>query len=387
MSWFNKMNDTIEVGLDYITQKNYRVFLVLFLIIFGVYFKSIWYDYIFLDDTELIIKNHEFNSKWENIPKAFNKGVFLDDNDLFYRPILTISFIIDEKISGIELWGYHLSNIIYHIIASFLVLVFLITLGATRISSFLLSLIFAVHPVFVLAVAWVPGRNDILMTISLLLSMISFIQYLKTGLWYRLLFFFIFMLLSLFTKESSVMLIPLLVVIYFFLYRVYLKRFVYVFLITCWATVLFFIVRKQVILSDSTSSSFMNYIEVVWFNRMAVLQHLGNLFIPVKLSVMHYIKDFPVYPGIISLIFVIFILFSLKKMKIVIIGIFIYLAFLLPALINVFSMEHRLYFPSIGILVIIAFSFSKYINRFFAIILVIIMLMANIQYQRNFANG
>jgi len=389
MKWLNSLNMKMESLLEKLLMNNYKVFVVLFIIVFGLYFKSLWYNYTFLDDADLIIKNHEFLSKWENIPKSFIKGVFMEEDDKYYRPILTVSFIIDEKFSGTELWGYHLSNIVYHLIATFLLFYFLITINASRYNAFILAVVFAVHPVFVLAVAWVPGRNDILMAIFLLLSLISFVRYLNLTKVIYLCQTIIFFSLSLFTKESSIMFLPTAVLYFLLFQRTSVKQFTISMFFSSVSLVLFLIIRGKIVGSEMTISLINNYLSVIWYNKLALLQHLGNFFLPIKLSVMHTIHDYPNYLGVISLFFVCVILyFKRTNLRIFIFAFFIYFSFFVPSLVNLISMEHRLYFPAIGLIIILSsITINNKIIKGLLTLIVLILVLLNLAYQSNFQNG
>ena len=139
---------------------------------FLLYARTVLFKFVYLDDNSLILDNFFFIRRLSNIAAAFRNDVFISSSfaDAYYRPLLTTSFILDAQLSGQSPVLYHLSNIIYHIIASMLVYKLFKTLKIKKDTSLILALVFVVHPVLTQAVAWIPGRNDSLLTIFFISS-------------------------------------------------------------------------------------------------------------------------------------------------------------------------------------------------------------------------
>ena len=77
-----------------------------------------------------------------------------------------------------------------------------------------LAIVFAVHPLQVIAVAWVPGRNDPLLAVFVLSSLLQLIRFQRTGSGLACGLHILCLALALFTKESALALLvvqPLLV--------------------------------------------------------------------------------------------------------------------------------------------------------------------------------
>jgi len=77
---------------------------VTWLIIVGVllFGKTLFFDFSFFDDNVLILDNIGFLRNIGNIFKAFQMDVFhlVGHSAAYYRPILTISFMIDAILGG-----------------------------------------------------------------------------------------------------------------------------------------------------------------------------------------------------------------------------------------------------------------------------------------------
>jgi len=104
------------------------------------------------------------------------------------RPLGILTFAIDYKIHGLDVWGYHLVNLIIHLINAFFVwwLTWL-TLSTPAMKdeaisryktmiAFLTSLLFVTHPLATQSVTYIAQRFASLATLFYLLSLILFVQ-------------------------------------------------------------------------------------------------------------------------------------------------------------------------------------------------------------------
>jgi protein O-mannosyl-transferase len=80
----------------------------------------------------------------------------------YYRPMVTLSFAVDHAIHGDNAAGYHLTNVVLHLVCA-LLLYFLLRKGNVREAvAALLTIAWALLPRLAEAAAWVSGRTDIL---------------------------------------------------------------------------------------------------------------------------------------------------------------------------------------------------------------------------------
>ena len=350
---------------------------------FIVYLPSLFFKFTYFDDHILVLENQGFLRHWSNIPVAFQREVFhaYGGGAGYYRPFLTLSFIWDAHWSGINPFCYHLTNIILHVAVSCLVYLVLTQISnagiqiknsknskGDRINLFL-ALLFAVHPVLVQAVAWIPGRNDSLLTLFILLSFYFFLRSKRYFL--HLLFF----LCALFTKETALA-FPFVLWFYsYFCARNHLclkprqKWKYYTGWAVCMAVFLFakyFVIGNLAIgmtLKDIALSMAKNF--------PALFLFIGKVFLPVNLSVLPILRDSNLVIGeAVSAIIAIILglwFFSTKarylcdkaatrtagpEFAIIFFGIVWFLAFLLPPFILPvpYFLEHRTYLPMMGVL-------------------------------------
>jgi tetratricopeptide (TPR) repeat protein len=129
--------------------------------------------------------------------------IFKEDRGLYanYHPLTTLSLAINHVVSGTSPMGYHLTNLLLHLLNTFLVFIFILLLPGRRIfAASIIALLFGIHPMHVESVAWISERKDVLYTLFFLGSLVSYQQYLMRNddlKWYLLaLFLFTCSLLS-----------------------------------------------------------------------------------------------------------------------------------------------------------------------------------------------
>lgn len=121
------------------------------------------YGFTHLDDHELVVAARAIPPSPSGLSSAFNQSYFGGRSTSYYRPIVSLSLAADTRYSGPNAWGYHLSNTLLHAAVTLLLFALARRLGFRATEAFIAAGLFAVHPVNVAAVAWIPGRNDLLM--------------------------------------------------------------------------------------------------------------------------------------------------------------------------------------------------------------------------------
>jgi len=187
-----------------------RIALLLALVAFLVHARSIGFGFSPLDDRLLILDRLGWLAQPEHLLDAFREGVFLGKERNYYRPLLTVSFMPDTWLGGGAPWAYHLTNVLLHVAGTLLAFRCLEALGAARGAAAALALLFAAHPLSAHAVAWIPGRNDTLLAVWILAALACFDRALAGRVWWSVAHAAC-LLLALLTKETAVLLPPLLV--------------------------------------------------------------------------------------------------------------------------------------------------------------------------------
>lgn len=162
---------------------------------------------------ELIARN--FWSNWLDVPTT-----------RFYRPLISVFMVSDYLIWGTNGLGFHLTNLVFHLIST--ISIYLIATSLLRTVrrancqnnwqenwqdtcpyGFFAAAIFGLYPIHPEAVSWITGRVDTIVTAFILLSLYSYIKFRQEKKTPYFIGSLIFMMLSLASKEMAVILPPL----------------------------------------------------------------------------------------------------------------------------------------------------------------------------------
>lgn len=334
--------------------------LILVLLTATVYFKSLFLDYTRLDDSIFIIENATYNSDPGNILVSFQRGLFNPTKDAYYRPVFLVDFILESRLFGTSPAGYHFTNLLFHLISVILLYIFLKKISIPPPDAFLLSAIFSVHPVLTQAVAWIPGRNDMLLMIFLMSSFLFLLRYLEKRDPLSLILQTLFLLIALFTKETAIIVPVIMAAFLFFLKRTPIRQ---MFLpASGWiiAVIIWFYVRSKATLASGWIEP--EAMLSAGLSRLGVIiQYIGKIFLPVNLTVFPEYQDVSLVWGFIATtMFIALIIWSKSyRHPVTYLGLFWFLVFLVPVLIVPKSLndqvfEHRLYLPLVGILIMLS---------------------------------
>jgi tetratricopeptide (TPR) repeat protein len=152
---------------------------VLCLLVSIGYANSLWNDFAY-DDRVIIVLNKSIQSL-RNIPALLvsdywsnyrmPQGVADPGSSGLYRPLVTISYALNYAVSGLQAMGYHLANLVLHVLVSWCVYLFGLQLGLSVWGAVAAAVLFAAHPIHAEAVTGIVGRADLLMTLGMLASL------------------------------------------------------------------------------------------------------------------------------------------------------------------------------------------------------------------------
>jgi len=155
-------------------KKKLIVYIVLTLATFAVYWQLNQYGFIILDDGTYVTKNIHVQS---GITLEGFRWAFSTTYAEFWHPLTWLSLMFDYQLYGLNAGGYHLTNLILHIISTLLLFwLFNRMTGAIWRSAFIAGL-FALHPLHVESVAWISERKDILSAFFWMLTLCLYVSY------------------------------------------------------------------------------------------------------------------------------------------------------------------------------------------------------------------
>lgn len=260
-----------------------------------LYTRTVTYGFSCLDDQWLILHNEEFLRSATAFETSFTHPVLAR----YYRPLFMISLLMDYRLYNLQPAGYHLTNLLLHLACLYALFRLLRLNGASQKSSVFFTLLFGIHPVNLHAVAWVPGRNDLLLCLFALSAIIFIQKWAVTGRMSFLGLHFLSFTGALLTKENA----ALLPVVFFLILRMLERRTLYRVLIPIlWLLFVgaWFIARNRV--GDLPESVLQAEGSRVVEFFASLMMYLGKFIFPVQLSVVPTTGNSWLWPGMLALL-------------------------------------------------------------------------------------
>lgn len=92
----------------------------------------------------------------------------------YFRPITTLSIYFDHLLWGLDPFGYHLTNLMIHLLTTFGVVFIARRIIESQRLVILIGFLFGFHPAHSEAINWISGRVDLLVTCFAVFSFLSF---------------------------------------------------------------------------------------------------------------------------------------------------------------------------------------------------------------------
>ena len=215
---------------EMISNKKY-VYFTIFLLTFLLYGNTILNEYA-LDDAIVITENTFTKQGFKGIDELFShdsfRGFFGKDKKLVaggrYRPLSLVTFAIEYSIFGLNPHVSHFLNILLYAFTCLVLYKLLILLlhrnrriKKPYVIALLSTLIFIAHPVHTEAVANIKGRDEIMVLLFSLLTVLWTYHYIENHKFKFLLAVIFFFTLALFSKENGITFLGIIPLsIYFF---------------------------------------------------------------------------------------------------------------------------------------------------------------------------
>ncbi len=355
-------------------KKIFSIFIIA-LITFISYFPTFDNEITSWDDEFYINTNPYLKDlTFKTISELFKTETYYMGN---YHPLSMISLSIDYALGGeddtgnIKPFMFHFTNVILHIFVSIFVFLMVLSLFKNFNIAFVVGILFGVHTIHVESVAWISERKDVLYAFFFILSLIAYLKYtdFKKLRWYFIsLLLFLFSLLS---KGQAVSLAVTLIFIDYLRNRKLLDKKVIIEKLPFFILSLIFgylAIQAQKQSEALVEEQAYTIIQRTGIAAFAFVQYLAKLLLPVNLSAIYPYTDIightiPAYYYlmIIPVMFIVFFFFYfIKKSKkeiVFAIAFFIVNILLLLQFIPVGSAvfaDRYAYIPSVGFFIIIA---------------------------------
>ena len=345
---------------------------------------------MFWDDFDFIL-NNLYLRDWQYLPNFFSENVIAGAGLMsnYWRPVLQIVFSFEWHTWGDFAPGYHFVNIIFHITDAVLLFFVLNLIFKKKWLSVVTALVFLVHPLQTEAVSYVNSLGDSLSVFWMLGGTWFYLKYLENAnrqYYYVSAFFYILALMS---KETAIIMPALLALAHFFVFakEIAVGERAKKIAKEVWP---FLLMAGIYILLRATSLNFINSFNLYneqnvftssIFTRIFTFFHiltiyLGLLFWPVGLHMERMVSvSTSLFSGPVILGALIFLglltlaIWNVRKYPILSFGILWFFIGLAPTSniavpINGMLYEHWLYFPMIGIALIIIWLGTRIFEKF-----------------------
>jgi tetratricopeptide (TPR) repeat protein len=186
---------------------------------FLAYVATLGFQFVY-DDKPQIVQNPAVHA-WRYLPRYFTSHVWAEISPRaggnYYRPLFLVWFRLNHALFGLNPQGWHLTTVLWHVLATYLVFVLVARLAADRWVAFSASTLFALHPVHMESVAWVSGVTDPMMACFLIGSFLAYLRFREANRSGWMSLALLLFSLALLAKETAVVMVPL-VFVYAWLY-------------------------------------------------------------------------------------------------------------------------------------------------------------------------
>jgi len=156
------------------SKKTLIIYVVFVAVILAVYGQVHQFEFVNIDDNIYVTENYHIKS---GITLESIRWALTTTYAEFWHPLTWLSLMADYELYGLHAGGYHVTNLILHILSTLLLFwLFHRMTGALWKSAFVAAF-FALHPLHVESVAWVSERKDVLSAFFWMLTLCCYVVY------------------------------------------------------------------------------------------------------------------------------------------------------------------------------------------------------------------
>jgi len=162
--------------------------------------------FINFDDDIYVYKNAYIQSglNWNSIIRAFSSDFIIAGLSGHWHPVTWLSLMLDYQIFGLNPHGYHLMNLLFHVMNTILLFLIFHRMTKKLWPSAFVACLFAIHPLHVDSVAWITERKGVLSTFFFMLTMGAYSYYVEHPGFRRYFLVLLFFILGLMAKPMLV---------------------------------------------------------------------------------------------------------------------------------------------------------------------------------------
>ena len=385
-------------------------FALVVMLVFIIYLPTLSFEFTNWDDPNYVQNNQAIQTPgWSGLKQVLTQSIPAHHGD--YIPVTMLSYWVDYQFWGLQPIGYHLTNLLLHVVSAGLIFLLLKRLTMRPVESMMVTFLFALHPMNTEAVTWISERKSVMAMFWMLLSFHTFLSWQQNCKSHSYFFLSLLFYLLACLSKTAVVFFPLIVMTYqICIVKMRAPR-------SLLSTVPFFLIS----IFTGIGRLLGHYIsgQMAWkpfenpWNQMLTIfeifgDYLKTLMIPMNLNNSYPLEtarslfDPGVLFGLLSMIgMFILIAWSLRRYPLVCFGLAWYLAAWLPhsqiiAIPPALRADRYVYYSSSGLFLALVFGIEHWVidtkltsrhlrAAIFTIVFIVIGTLASITILRNYA--
>jgi tetratricopeptide (TPR) repeat protein len=348
------------------SKKKLIIYIILTAATFIVYWQVHHFGFVNFDDNIYITENSHIQSGItpKGICWAFTTRYFE-----LWNPLVWLSFMLDYQFYGLNAGGYHVTNLILHILSTLLLFWLFNRMTKALWKSAFIAAFFALHPLHVESVAWIAERKDVLSAFFWILTLCLYVYYTEKPAIKRYLFILLTFSLALLSKPMVVTLPIIMILLDYWPLKRFETQKGNAFLWQVKEKLPLFVMSLVLVIitllsPEKTTEKHFSLISRLMNAPISFVIYLKKTFWPLDLSVFYpFLEQIPVWQvlGAIFLITIVSVstVALAKRLPYLLVGWFWYVITIIPVIgiiqINLQAMADRYtYLPLIGISIILA---------------------------------
>ncbi len=139
-----------------------------------VYCRAFDHPFLNFDDQDYVYSNAELQ---RGLTARGVEWAFTTFECSNWHPLTWLSLLADYELGGYEPRGYHVTNVLLHIVNTLLLFLVFERMTGMMWRSAMVAALFAMHPLHVESVVWVAERKDVLSTLFWMLTLATYSYY------------------------------------------------------------------------------------------------------------------------------------------------------------------------------------------------------------------
>ncbi|MFL6529444.1 MAG: tetratricopeptide repeat protein [Chthoniobacterales bacterium] len=153
---------------------NTLLYLLLATLVWVVFGQTLQHQFVAYDDQNYVYENPIIS---RGLTAEGIRSAFTQPHARNWHPLTTLSHMLDCELFGLDPAGHHLTNVLLHAGAVFLLFSVLRAMTGQVWRCAFVAAVFAIHPLRVESVAWVAERKDVLSALLFMLTVGMYVRY------------------------------------------------------------------------------------------------------------------------------------------------------------------------------------------------------------------